>query len=712
MATITAAAGGGNWNSTGTWNGGVVPGASDDVRLDASSGSVAITAAAACRSLDCSGYTGTLTHGAFTLSIGDGTAGANSIALRLVAGMTYTLASVTTSAIAFVSTAAALQQVALGAKAVGNVTFSAAGNWALTSAMTQDPTAALTHSAGTVRYDGLTDDAALSHSLGVITSTGSTARALYGGKATITLTRSTATNQINIAGGNLTTDFTLTTFIGAPTSVGRISYTYLLPGVGEIGSLILNGQGERTVGSTCTIGTLTRNGTANPFDMLGIGFGQTVTVTKALNVLGGGGNNRCGMWPNTTSIPGTFRVVGAAVNLQHVDMQDIYWDNGGADLDFSSMAGGISDGGNNGMVNGGRLIFQAPIVHTWLGGTGNWSDTTKWSSGRVPLAQDDVLFLGAFASSPIISVDRKWACKNLSFAGSTGNVTLRADVYEVYVNGNVTFRNGVTWGVSASCQWCAAPRENVTWLAGGMPSSAVLHSPSWQIGLGVSLTVGDAFLIGGTLNHRCGKVNIPAGASFAVDSYISNANQLSAKCAFDIAGSLLLRGTGTIFSLTNGAAYTVVNDLGGRIVLAGTTAATRTFATGGISFCDIQLAAGASTFAFTGSFSVPRIPRPSTPGSVVMTLAAGSVMTVRSSGDDAMDNGANVVTIKSATAGTAATISKAAGRVRADYLNLQDITATGGALYSAGANSTNTSGNTGWSFTAANDWAPQGMLAA
>jgi len=59
-----------------------------------------------------------------------------------------------------------------------------------------------------------------------------------------------------------------------------------------------------------------------------------------------------------------------------------------------------------------------------------------------------------------------------------------------------------------------------------------------------------------------------------------------------------------------------------------------------------------------------------------------------------------VITIASTTASTAATISCASGTVSSDYLSLQDSTATGGASFYAGANSTDVSGNTGWVFTA------------
>ena len=60
------------------------------------------------------------------------------------------------------------------------------------------------------------------------------------------------------------------------------------------------------------------------------------------------------------------------------------------------------------------------------------------------------------------------------------------------------------------------------------------------------------------------------------------------------------------------------------------------------------------------------------------------------------------MTIASTTAGSPATLSKTSGIVSCDYLSIQDSTATGGATWYAGSNSTNVSGNTGWLFTSAN----------
>ena len=89
MAARYAKTAGGNWSSANTWSAtspaGVdnagAPTSADDAILLLASGNVTIDATSVCKTLDCTTYTGTLTHGAFTLTV--------SGSVTLVAGMTY-----------------------------------------------------------------------------------------------------------------------------------------------------------------------------------------------------------------------------------------------------------------------------------------------------------------------------------------------------------------------------------------------------------------------------------------------------------------------------------------------------------------------------------------------------------------------------------------------------------------------------------------------
>ncbi len=84
MAIRTISAAGGNWNSTATWVGGVIPTSSDSVLGDATSGQLTINVAATCQFVDFTNYTQTLTMGTSNFTFG--LAGATSI---FGSGMTF-----------------------------------------------------------------------------------------------------------------------------------------------------------------------------------------------------------------------------------------------------------------------------------------------------------------------------------------------------------------------------------------------------------------------------------------------------------------------------------------------------------------------------------------------------------------------------------------------------------------------------------------------
>lgn len=80
---------GGNYSTAATWastSGGTdsvaVPTSADDVFLDANSGQLTVDATSAAKSVNCTGYTGTLTHNAFVWTVAG--------SITFVSGMTYT----------------------------------------------------------------------------------------------------------------------------------------------------------------------------------------------------------------------------------------------------------------------------------------------------------------------------------------------------------------------------------------------------------------------------------------------------------------------------------------------------------------------------------------------------------------------------------------------------------------------------------------------
>jgi hypothetical protein len=171
MATRTIADGGGNWNVAGTWTENAVPTSADDVVATATSGNLTINAAAACRSIDLTGYVGTLAHNVgIVLSVGTSTPGPNNVALKFVSGMSYSVS--VGQQISFVSTSGTQQTVDFGGKTGRQVNFTGAGgSWSLSNNLTV--TANVTHTAGTLALNGHTVTVATGYS-----TTGTTTRLL------------------------------------------------------------------------------------------------------------------------------------------------------------------------------------------------------------------------------------------------------------------------------------------------------------------------------------------------------------------------------------------------------------------------------------------------------------------------------------------------------------------------------------------------------
>lgn len=713
MATRTAASGGGNWNATGTWVEAAVPTAADDVVFDASSGAVTINVASVCRSINCTGYTGTLTHAAaVTLTIGDATAGAGNVALLFVAGMTYTLGDAATSAITFASSATGQQTVDFGGKTTGNIVFGASGtpNYAVVSAINTGATATITSTFGHLHMDGASDNAGLSHAFGKFAAPASNTRTIYLGNCTITC-NGTGTwwnmGTSSLITLNAGTSTLIHSDLGA-SSTGTCGFA--AGGTKSYYTLRLLGGPEKSIstasGTVSSFVNYERSGAYNnEYGQLSAPFsaGGTVKVTGNFKAYGPAANHRCVIWSNNNAVVATLDLTGATLDLQNIVIQDMNLIRG-ADLDLSAITGGSGDAGGNTLAGGYALTFTAPITTNWIGaGSGNWSNSANWSSGRVPLPQDPLVITTAFTGSPTITCDCCFSCGPLDVSGSTGAVTFAVgSTAQFNVCGSFKGRSGATF--SGNFYWNART-TNVTFTFNG---STISGGQGLSSGNGGLISYTDSGTMGSTMTQRSGLININSGVTVTTGTYISSATTASAKSGAQGPGTIVVNGAGTVFS-ANAALGDYIRL--GRLHIQNTTASAKTFIGNGNAFSNVTFSGGTGALNITGSNSFALLPYVFTPAAATFTLAAGTTTTLTSPAEDVTNNGTNIVSYKSATAGTPATITKVNGRVNGDYLSIQDLTATGGAVFTVGANSTLVSGNTGWTGPATvPSWIPQALF--
>lgn len=312
MATRTIANGGGNWSATATWVEAAVPTSADDVVATGTSGALTIDVAAACRSIDLTGYTSTLTHASgITLSVGDASGGV----LKFVAGMTYTLGNANSSAVAFVSTSnngGTGWAITTAGKTFGNVSFNGVGGkWVLQDTFGIS-NSAISIANGTLDTNNQTINAG-NISLGGSTGTrvftmGSSAINLNGGGF--------AFDMWNATGLTITANTAVMTFTNGffRSQTANIDYNGL--------SLVHTGVGNQTLdASGCTFRNITWTGGAAASHSLSIANPFTVTDTFTVT----GANSTTQRLAVKSTVGGTARTitVNGYIRERNVDYTDI-----------------------------------------------------------------------------------------------------------------------------------------------------------------------------------------------------------------------------------------------------------------------------------------------------------------------------------------------------------------------------------------------------
>lgn len=587
MATITGSGTLGNWSAVGSWVGGVPPTAADDVLLTAASvGTLVIDGTSGapnlCRSLDCTGFVGTITQASLAqLNIGDGTTGA----FKLVAGMTY--APNAGGILKFVSTSGGICDITTAAKRICALTFDGVGgSWRFLDAV--DPVASaapgITLTNGALNTNGQT----VGNSSGVIfSSNNSNTRSMTMG----------ATNWKTGITGSLPIGWDIGTTTGITLSAA--SSTITIPETTTT-TMIFNGGGLTygTVTATAlTTGTVTMKG-SNTYATLTLSMGATAKVIASGYAMEAG---------KTSTVTGTFTAAGntallrnfiysatmgtthtisaSTVTVTNADLRDITGTGAGS-WNFSGLTANANGnaGGNTGITfTAPKSCFMKTAVSvSWS--ANNWYTTTGGAVHIVPalpLVHDNVFFdaNSVTAGSVTITVDEcRLPSLDWSNVANTPVFAHAAIIVEYY--GNIILVSGMTHTGTGVCQlvgrgsfsfdsgtlsWPASSNMTVNCINGtytlarNLTSLATLTCTTGTFSTGTfTITFTTLTMSGGTLT--LGGNATMAGAFTGTSGTINLSTFNIASNTTMVFQGLTITGTGTISGTTitfSGAAVTM-----------------------------------------------------------------------------------------------------------------------------------------------------------
>jgi hypothetical protein len=720
---------GSKWaSSSGGAGGESVPTAADDVFFDNNSGSgvVTLSSSSVCRSINCTGFTGTISHPASVdLTIGDATAGAGNIALQFDAGMTYTLGDSLSSRLIFVSTSATEQTIDYAGKSTASVSFNGVGGYwkYLSDHNTVSNNMLVSLTGGTLdtnefncswgRFNSSNNTnfrtldisnstiefkisnnycfAIFSGSKFTLSSSGSTINTV--GSSVSFDAGNRSFNDVNINGsgklhaqnsffaGNLTISNSLT---------GSVTINYC----SIAGILTWNVNGSHSFNRTIISHTIVNFIINGPATKTGsISFNSSFPVTSSFQINGNSSTNRILLASSSIGTQRTFTVTSTTITAQNCDFRDIEFS---VSTDLSTITGGSGDcGGNN------NITFTSPQDNYWVDNGGDWSDISHWANssggtggtGRVPLPQDDVYINGnsISSSSQVITIDMPRIGKSVDFTNITNSPTLTSSVnFSLY--GSLILSAGITLSTATTHDVSLQGRSAFSLMSGG--NNFGLRD------ITISMPGGSLTLLDDLLTNTGANILSVTNGTFDANDFNVTISVFNSSNS-NVRTVLMGNGTWTLkrSSSTNGVLWetsTTTNltfDAEGSTIVIISATSAKQFNGGGLIYNNFIKSSGTNSIRINGSNTFNDF---TINAGLLVTFISGTTQTIN--GDFiAIGTDGNLVTINASTTGNQATLSKSSGTVITDYCSIKDSNAIGGARWKA-KNSTDVSNNDGWLF--------------
>ena len=641
------------WASTvGGAGGASVPTSADDVFFDATSGAVTCDIAfgnTGAKSINCTGFTGTLTSSA------DITVSGN---ITFVSGMTLSLTNnVTVDGIATLIS---------GGKSYNNLTINGAGiTVVLGDALSV--ASGFTVSLGNFATNNYNVTA------GSLSSNNSNTRAINLGSSILTvgsvapinflastnLTFNAGTSQINVSA-------TTPTFSGGSVTFHNVNFTSTT-------------VSTRTMSGANTFNNLTLNASATGLSTLSLSANQTINGT--LTCSGSSATARCLVRSNLVGFTRTLTV--GTLSATDCDFRDITI--AGAAAGTSPTRAGDC-GGNSG------INFPAAKSVYWnLAGTQNWN-AIAWAltsggapaSNNFPLAQDTAIFDDAGAAGAVNFGALTYNLSSINAANRTFAMTLNHSNQQIY--GSIALGSGVTVTGTGTSTLLGRGTTNIT-----------TAGKTITFGLNITVLTGTVRLL--AAYNASNTITLTSG-TFDANNYSVTITGLgsSGSVARTItmgSGLWTISGTGTTWNL-NGSNLTINKDTAD-ILFSNDTVNVRIFNGLGLTYNKLILggATATNTTQFSGNNTFSELAS-TKPVAHTVSFANGSITTVGNW--TITGTPGNVVTVITTTGGPHNLAKTGGGVIVTDYMSITGSSATPSSTWYAGANSTNGGSNSGWIF--------------
>ena len=355
--------------------------------------------------------------------------------------------------------------------------------------------------------------------------------------------------------------------------------------------------------------------------------------------------------------------------------------------------------------NTGAIIFTAtpaPRTLYWVGGTGNWSSTTKWSTSSgggsgaaIPTSLDAVNFDSASnATAYTATIDAGVTiarCASFTMAGpASGNVTFAGTV-PIAFHGNVSFAaTGITNLYTGTMR--LGGNSSYTFTTNGLTLGGQISTygigSTWTLGSALNVGTSNIGFVYGSFNTSASNYSITAGQ---LTSAISNIRTIS----FNASTITLSTTTPISFISTN-----LTFSAGTSTISASSNSLT--FAGGGLTFYNVSFTSAAATaITITGAntFNTLSFAGRTTVGITPVTFSANQ--TIGTLTLNAGTAAAYRTFLASDTIGTQRTLTVTTLTAGAADYDFRDIAVIGTAAPLTGTRFGDCKGNSGITFDAA-----------